>query len=508
MGFLSNIQPQFKPSKNSTKGFYIGTPEAEGENFRIGQNLKDFYEDYNDITDNIKNGKFIISGRKGTGKSAYVRYITENSSEERELYSALIKPSDYNLETCIQTVENELKFEIIFEWLILTRLVNLILKTHEGVATNEIQALQRFQDKNRGLIDIDKYMPLEYTNSTNFEINFAPLKDVFKPIISKNFSNKLIKAPFYVFIPSLREIICHIFKFQCLERFDFIIMFDDLDVKFKLSEKSHQEKLLDLIRIAKRYNCEYLTRKNTRILIFLRDDIGRRLGGIDSDKNKIFGSYENRINWYNYNDAKYDEKKLLLRKFINKRIGINFNVHSIPYNEEDPWVTLIDNSVCEAYNNKTAFKYILDFTFYRPRDLINFFNNIGSEDLPIPLSPDSIKFLLKKYTRSIVEELKDELTALFECDMIENIFDVLKDVAKSYTDPSYEQVLDFMENHDVDTKHFDTLIEYSLLNAKEPNGNKFYYNYREQYPQGCYEEYVYVLPRSLYVYFCPVSVQK
>ena len=138
-----------------------------------------------------------------------------------------------------------------------------------------------------------------------------------------------------------------------------------------------------------------MTRKNTRILIFLRDDIGRRLGGIDYDKNKIFGSYEYRINWYNYNDAKYDEKKLLLRKFINKRIGINFNVHGIPYNEEDPWVTLVDNSVCEAYNNKTAFKYILDFTFYRPRDLINFFNNIGSEDLPVPLSPDSIKLSKK-----------------------------------------------------------------------------------------------------------------
>ena len=85
MGFLSNIQPQFKPSKNSTKGFYIGTPEAEGENFRIGQNLKDFYEDYNDITDNIKNGKFIISGRKGTGKSAYVRYITEKNGEVDEV---------------------------------------------------------------------------------------------------------------------------------------------------------------------------------------------------------------------------------------------------------------------------------------------------------------------------------------------------------------------------------------------------------------------------------------
>ena len=109
MAFLEKVQfiPNHKPWNKTTKGFYIGTPEAEGENRSPVQNLVAFYEDYNEINQNINFGKFIISGRKGTGKSAYVKYMTDKSSEKNELYSSLIKSSDLNLESCIQFIPEE-----------------------------------------------------------------------------------------------------------------------------------------------------------------------------------------------------------------------------------------------------------------------------------------------------------------------------------------------------------------------------------------------------------------
>ena len=172
------------------------------------------------------------------------------------------------------------------------------------------------------------------------------------------------------------------------------------------------------------------------------------------------------------------------------------------YDENDPWCSLIDNTPCEAYNNKTAFRYILDFTFYRPRDLINLFNHIGNENLPLPLSPDSIKYLLRKYVNVNADEIKDELATLFDSDSIDNIFDVLKEVAKSFVNPSFQQVLSFMEQHDVDVKYFETLIDYGLLNAIDNNG-KYYFSYREQSIQGDFNEYSYGLPKSLYIYLMP-----
>lgn len=507
MGFFSNQNIRFNSRKTSltTNGFYIGTPEAEGENRSNEQNLVSFYEDYNDINQNIKEGKFIISGRKGTGKSAYVKYISDNSSEENSMYSSLIRPSDLNLETSIQNIPEDFghRYEMIFEWVILIRFVAMILSTKEGYATKEVRALQSFQEKNRGLVDIDKFMTLERLNSGNIELNITPLKGTFGTTLNKTFNNKTVRAAFYILIPSLREIVCKILTFQCLETIDFFVMFDDLDVNFKLTNYEHKTKLMDLIRIAKKYNCEYLRNTKARVLVFIRDDIGKRLGGIDSDKNKIFGSYEYCINWYNHNDAKVDETNILLRQFINKRIGINFELWNIPYDKKDPWATFVNNTPCEAYNNKSAFKYLLDFTFYRPRDLINIFNNIGNENFPIPLSPESIKALLRKYVRSNAEEIKDELTALFEPDMIESIFGVLKDISRTNAGASYQQVLDFMDNHSIEHKFFNTFIDYSLFCAKDRVGSRFYHVYREQYIQDNYEDYDYVLPKALYIYFCP-----
>lgn len=114
-------------SVGTTRGFYLGSPEAEGENKNSKQNLVAFFEDYMDIQNQILDGKFIISGRKGSGKSAFVKYILDNSGEKQEMFSSLIKPNEFDLEKLIQTLPPEIenKYEILFEWIILTRFVNI-----------------------------------------------------------------------------------------------------------------------------------------------------------------------------------------------------------------------------------------------------------------------------------------------------------------------------------------------------------------------------------------------
>ena len=52
----------------TTNGMDLGRPEAEAEKCF----MLDYFEDYFAITENIQRGRFIISGRKGSGKSAYV----------------------------------------------------------------------------------------------------------------------------------------------------------------------------------------------------------------------------------------------------------------------------------------------------------------------------------------------------------------------------------------------------------------------------------------------------
>lgn len=490
----------------TTIGFYLGSPEAEGENKSEKQNLVAFFEDYMDIQNQILDGKFIISGRKGSGKSAFVKYVLDNSGEQQELFSSLIKPSEFDLEKLIQTLPSNIenKYEILFEWIILTRFVQLILKSNCATYTREYKSLEQFYKKNSGVIEIDKYVTSEITTNNQAEVNLNPLKGIFSTTLSKFFSNKLVKAPFFQFIPSLREIVIQILNFDVYANIDFILLFDDLDIKFKLSREQDKIKLLDLIRLTKRYNNEYLKKTKGRILIFLRDDIGKRLDGIDSDKNKIFGSYEYKINWYNYESGSMQEKDILLRKFINKRIGINFQTMNIPYNIIDPWLTLVDNNVHPDYNRKTAFRYILDFTFYRPRDFVNIFKNIGSCNYSIPLNPNSIKALLKQFVQTNVGEIKDELTVLFDASSIENIFSLLNQIART-SNLSYTALLELMDDYNIDRSNFVILLDYCLIIPKDTMGYQ-YFNYREQPLLNNYEDYVYTLPKCLYTYFVPGAI--
>lgn len=68
MSFLREVQHKLKLS-NTTNGLYLGTPEAEGEIW-AGLGLPEFFEDYMHILGELLTEKFIITGRKGAGKSA------------------------------------------------------------------------------------------------------------------------------------------------------------------------------------------------------------------------------------------------------------------------------------------------------------------------------------------------------------------------------------------------------------------------------------------------------
>lgn len=86
----------FKNSKqNSKRAFSLGKPEAEDElqQTSASPSLKNIFIDEIGIIDAIAAGRFIITGRKGTGKSAIVGYIKLNSFPEEEYsYCAIIKP--------------------------------------------------------------------------------------------------------------------------------------------------------------------------------------------------------------------------------------------------------------------------------------------------------------------------------------------------------------------------------------------------------------------------------
>lgn len=488
MGILTKVS-QNKTSINSTRGFNFGQPEAEAEQAYIN----DFFQDFLGVLDGVANGKFIITGRKGAGKSAIAKYIDNDQDSTK---CVLVDPTEVRFQRILQALP-DIDCSLYFEWIILVRLVKMLLDTELAPSARYMSDLKKFYNRNTGAINIASYKVSEI--SSHQEVLFEVLKNSFPSIVTRFYRDKKeVKGAFYEFVPVLREILQTVLKYQVFEDLEFFICFDDLDVGFKLQRDSAT--LMELIRVAKRYNTQLFHQTKCRVLLFMRDDIQKHLEAKEADLTKIFGSYEFNISWFNPNDARISENKTNIKKFINRRIQYNFRKNGIAYNENDPWYTLFEECSRET-SNKGSFKYILDHTFYRPRDLINVIKDLGIKDYSYPISFNTIQTLLNQYSEYCVGEIKNELSMLYSEDDINNIFKLLKTIAVHVQKPTFTKLMELFNENNVDEKWFASLLAYDIIIPIDNETNEIYCNYREKRITKDVEEYCFTLQKSIYVYF-------
>lgn len=501
MNFLRNQPPKI----GSTKGFIIGKPDAELETVDK-LSIVNVFEDYCNVFPAIENdGYFIIAGRKGSGKSAIARYLKGSANQNNEKFVSIIKTDDVKLERLIQAVP-EADHSAIFEWLILTRLVKLIIDTEYTSYPKPIQALKKFYERNTRLINPGDYSTEEIIEHQ--EILCEVLYNAFCKIFGKKYKNiKFTKGVFYQFVPILREVVQTVLNYEVFKNSKFYICFDDLDVKFKLSRD--KEILTDLIRTACKYNSEYLNSHQTKVLLFVRDDLTRHLSGVDSDITKILDSSQIALNWYQHDDYQMDEKSINLRQLINRRLVQNFDYYNVKkYDLTDPWRTFVEH--IEDYGNKSAFSYVLDFTYHTPRDLINIFAQIGQKEYRFPLDKRIIDTCINQYTERKLNEIADELAIHFDPEYIKlitgRLFRNIASEVKQKKNISYLRLMEIFDDIGIRKEDFELLVEYDYIIPMDENNN-IYCNYREQPAVNAIESYNYILHKSIYTYYNKLRVQ-
>lgn len=494
MGILNN-----KLKKITTKNFYFGAPEAEGEN-KQGHSLVDYFEDYLDILDHLDQGKFIFTGRKGVGKSAIAKFIKDKSDDSKDSFAVILRISDFEIHKLIQNFDTD-KEELLFEWLILVNIVKLLVKAETSKYTIEFNKLRKFLENNSGMVSVDKYQMNETNKSTNGEISFGVLSHVFGGVMNKYFSVKETRAPFYKLIPPLKEIIQIVLDYPVSKDLEFWLLFDDLDIDFDLNNEKDNKKIINLIRLAKSYNNEIFKTNKAKILIFIRDDIKKNIITKYPDSAKIFASYEINISWYNDSNI-INESDNSLKKLANKRIEINFNNYNINTGG-DPWGSLISNDISYSHY-KSSFKYILDFTFYRPRDIITLLTTISKNNYQIPIQNRDLRQIIDNYISTNVKEIKSELSLHFNEDEKNIIFRDVFPLIISEKYLTYDKLLNKIEKFSflLDSSNvIDLLLEYSLIVYQNGNGDLFF-NYRENNEIDKSNNRMYLtLPKCIYHFY-------
>ena len=270
----------------------------------------------------------------------------------------------------------------MFEWIILTKLIKLFTEDQSVQNIKEYKDLNIFLKRNSGLVDIKNFEIIEIVRSKSMEVNIEYFKRVFTSLFKKDIGIKEHKAPFYKILQPLQEVVIKLLRENVTSENEYHLIFDDLDIGFKENDKVSIESVTNVIRVAKDYNIDFFGKHNlkAKVIILLRDDLKRIIVKHNADTAKLFSSYEIQLVWYEHENFKNNENLVGLKKLINKRIAKNFDKDDFDYNKIDPWSTLFKD---ENQYNGSSFKYLIDHTFFRPRDLILLFKPLPKNSFKI-----------------------------------------------------------------------------------------------------------------------------
>lgn len=474
---------QISKLRQDTSNFFIGAPEAEAESTHSSKiQLNEIFEDFFDVLPKLQTEKFIISGRKGNGKTAIAEHIHYLCNNEHDYFCDFIRKADIDIEKITQlTKESDIGVsqELLIEWIILINIVKQLVKNQGIENQREINDLNVFLRKNSGFVEIKSNQIEEVIQSKGWEINVEYFRRYLTAKFGNKFDIKSGKAPFYKLIPHLKETVRELFKNTINRDNHYILIFDDLDIGFNTTNKNNIKTILNIIRVVKDYNISFFGKEgiSAKIILLLREDISRVLLNEDADTAKIFSSYEIPLNWYEHQRIYKQENQLKLKQFINKRIALNFTQNGLAFNEVDPWSSLISDD--EGYS-KSSFKYVIDHTLLRPRDLILFFKPLPELKFSIPLNKSDINTLLGKYSVEFVKELRNELTAHYSSENINSIFNAFNNCVQEPVSYKYfiDELNKFGFNENVDSL-LNLLFDLSII-GNVTEDNKTYFKHWEQ----------------------------
>ena len=480
MSFFDKFRnPKTDVYNGTTKGLFLGAPEAEAETLNNSAMVltEVFIEDSN-IFNDLAHEKFIIVGRKGSGKSAIANFIMLSAQNESNVFSDFVKRTDIFLQKAVQVSEEQhltMDTSILFQWIFLYKMIVLLIKNARLSSQKYINELEKFVSQNDSFSVLDQYKITDFITQSNCEIDITPLKDFLK--IKGNNSLKMArkKLPFYEMIPHLKTVVKSLLWTinQYKDETEYIIFFDDLDNDFKSSESSCKENLLSLIRIVKELNAEFSCYDyvKTKIILLLRDDIKNILLA-NADVAKIFASYTTSITWYSDELYKKDPNEIAIKKFIDKRI--NYAFKQLGQSKQNcPTICNWEGFV------KVSFKDVLDYTFYTPRDLLLFFKPITENEYTIPLTKNSIEDLFNKYCDAVIDEIKSMLSIFYTYDEINEILNILEDYLLS-NDESYENLRNALNANNRGSDTMDILLNASIVGWRDYDSRYVYFKHREK----------------------------
>lgn len=350
--------------------------------------------------------RYVIIGRKGSGKTAVFRRLTENTSYDSIGFGHVFSeyPWHHHAKQVAIGVPEEQCYLSSWEYLINLTLAKILLNEDQSQpwsdeSLRDSALLEKFVVDTYGSKNPDVaavFLPNTKIRlsgefgidvkllSTKVKSEGVPISEL--PVIVQEVNKTLLDAAIRCANPDI----------------DYYICFDELDLGFSLQTNDYKNRLTGLLLAAKRINNKAIKAgKKVSVVIFLRDDIYQMLHF--EDKNKLTQNAVSVIQWDN------DKNGPSLKSLMEKRF------HSVlSIEEEGSWSVVFDESQSMT-SRQTKYNHIADRTFLRPRDIIRFSNAIldahraNSPGTNAKFSNKDIADARGEYSEYLLDELDDEI---------------------------------------------------------------------------------------------------
>ncbi len=475
-----------------------GESEAKEKDF-----LKLFYK--NDTYDQLmtERGKFIISGQKGTGKTLMAKYIEETFNSEKRCTCKILNRNSINLTKLIESAESEREEERVafYSWFFLTESAKLIMDKKirftdiEGSVVEKIMKYHKFKDaiKKLNAFMNERYQPGNYVchaynqterlkETNHLGVTAGQERTTVGMSKSDEYEKNDIREYNRTAYYNVHEELKHLVM-NCLQLVNVIIILDDLDeIDCKLEKsKSSRNNLLALITAAKDLNDSLFEKESNsgKCIILIRRDILDTLNHYSSNLNKLIVDRTVTLDWIR-KSFENPEEHPLIDMILTKIQATNSEYRNLT--KKKIYQTLFMPKI----ENKNTLSYLLDYSFGRPRDIINYLNIVKNNNR----FADSFKAPMfrearAEYSRQFKAELLNEMHIHLDESYSKELLQLLKDYGKptfyfSEIAKFYRENKDKYKKINSAKKAVENLYRFSVIGNSKKTGNKvkFFWAYR------------------------------
>ncbi|CAG36742.1 P-loop ATPase, Sll1717 family [Desulfotalea psychrophila] len=440
---------------------YLGENDGKKEAV-YRSDFERYFVDIDDNYEKLKQDKyFLVLGRKGSGKTYLGQYVKRMSSKDPLHFCEISSYKDFKFQELIQLKSGDItpnEYYEIWRWLLLLDIGKHCLADNGIEDCDDKSKLHAFPEANYKSIEIDAKKIVEVTQKQQVRGGFL------KSFVDISDGEKLEEGTYLDYIDDLEKVV---FSLLSLSESSYTSIYDELDDRFR-NDDYYRNSIISLIKAADYINLKAIeVNSKAKVVILLRSDIFSIFN--DPDLNKIKRVNTLKIDW----GTRVSVDTPLIKMVIYKAKQSS-SLMSVLSNEQ-----IFRHLFPQDINYINPERYILERSFFRPRDVITILNLIIEK---YPNSEyfgwKSFRVVKQDYSEYLLDEVRNEMFGHYLDEEIDNALKLLKNYNKHFIE--YDELKKYMT---INSYHYPGLdLEKMLIGLFKFNaiGNKWFNEYKKK----------------------------